>query len=79
MVVEDSKLYSWVDVKNELMRIREHGLWPEGIKAEIYGSGLYIYFTGQKTKEAILDWLREIFPAAISVGVEAIRLENIQE
>lgn len=77
MVAEGSKLYSWVDVKNELLRIRESNSWPENIKVEIYGSGLYVYYTKDHSESTALEWLKKVFPAAINGEIKGIRLENI--
>lgn len=68
------KLYSWVDVKDQLFQLKEEGQWPDDIKAEIYVSGVYLYYQSPQTKDGVVAWVSSIWPNAFDDG--KIKLEG---
>ena len=75
MIADQIKLYSWVDVKDQLLQAKEDGKWKEGVKAEVYSSGLYIYHLSSSEERQVREWLTSLFPAALNGA--GIMLENI--
>lgn len=75
MIADQIKLYSWVDVKDQLLQAWEDGNWKEGVKAEVYSSGLYIHHLPSSEESQVREWLTSLFPGALN-GT-GIRLENI--
>lgn len=75
MMTDNIKLYSWIDIKDQLLQALETGDWKEGLRTEVYASGLYVYHLGELKPKEILNWLSELFPAA--VNGKGVRLENL--
>jgi len=75
MITDQIKLYSWVDVKDQLLQAKEDDNWKEGVKAEVYANGLYVYHRPSLEEAEVRKWLNDLFPVALNG--KGIRLEDM--
>lgn len=76
MFGQNDKLYSWVDVQDRLLITLENDKWISGLKAEVFGSGIYIYHKKELPQNEIWSWLRVQFPNAIDAE-KGLALESL--
>lgn len=72
MIGDNTKLYSWVDIQDQLIKAQSEDNWPENVFVEVRQSGLYVYHKEDVTFSEIKTWLDTQLP-------NAVHFENGQE
>lgn len=75
MFGQNIKLYSWVDIQDQLLEVLEKDEWLDGVKVEIIRSSLYVFHRQNITEPQIRNWLKIWFPNALKE--EGISLESL--
>lgn len=65
MIGDNTKLYSWVDIQDQLIKAQSEDNWPENVFVEVRQSGLYIYHKEDVTFAEIKTWLDTQLPNAV--------------
>lgn len=65
MIGDNTKLYSWVDIQDQLIKAQSEDNWPENVFVEVRQSGLYVYHKEDVTFAEIKTWLDTQLPNAV--------------
>lgn len=76
--MQDSiKLYTWVDVKDYLLQIREDDRWHDTVEIEVFPDGVYVNYLSEALDiNKVEAWLNEIFPTGLLID-QSIQLEQL--